>query len=240
MAKRTPKVSVDSEVVKLLPAQTDIETNSKINVSKAEMANILTVQIQENLIKEKEQIQLRANIAYKAFTDKERELKNTVEAKMRSAVGVNQNNRNYEYRATVYNLEAEKNHSYSRNVDYDRELAKGNKFRIVSSMSLHTEETIDGIKIKKSYEAYYEEYANVLNPFLDSLNAANRDLAEVNDRITKSKDTKYVNAQLNMGILASSKNGTQLVANIAKIAENLTNTTFAKKPEPALISNESI
>ena len=91
MAKRTPKVSVDSEVVKLLPAQTDIETNSKINVSKAEMANILTVQIQENLIKEKEQVQLRANLAYKAFTDKEIELKNTVEAKMRDTIGINQN-----------------------------------------------------------------------------------------------------------------------------------------------------
>lgn len=238
MAKRTPKVSVDSEVVKLLPAQTDIETNSKINVSKAEMANILTVQIQENLIKEKEQVQLRANLAYKAFTDKEIELKNTVEAKMRDTIGINQNNRNYEYRATVYNIETEKNHGYSRNVDHNRELAKGNKFRIVSSMNLHIEETIDRIRIKKSYEAFYEEYTNILNPFIDSLNAANKDLAEVNDRITKSKDTKYVNAQLNMGILASSKNGTQLVANIAKIAENLTNTTFAKKPEPVLLETK--
>lgn len=214
----------------LLPADSDIENKNKVTVNKAEMANILTIQIQESLQIELQQakktlnnLQAQLNTASKTALD--RAVENA--KKLITHKEFNKNSFAISHRI----LEIKQSYNINNKTKLAIERGVQQSIRVDIRADYMSDDKNVSMNISVSHEEFFDEGIN----FYKKIEQCNQVINDITERIQKANNTKYVQAQLNMGLLGSTKNGGTLVANIKEMAENLSKGIFAKNPDvPAL------
>lgn len=236
----TVSVPADQAAIAVLPNESNIQSDIKIGVSKAEMASILTIKIQESLQNEVDQAKNAIFLINQEISKVISKTQIEGEKKLRKKIPKFLEN-------SVWRFQCESVATDRISNPAEKELLK-NSLRMLLSVGnndvYNRDCTVvpleDEVTIKFQYVCISStEYVPGLKELKEKHRTAEEVLKEIESRRDKANDSKYVTAQLNMSILASSKNGDQLVKNMNSIANNLVNTVFSKKdPIPELTNSQ--
>lgn len=215
--------------VALLPSESDIKQENKVNVSKVEMANILIIQVQEELNQELAQAnKVLSKLEADRYSKYHQELSKAIEDAKKKITYKEFNKDKADITHRTTNL-CQQSHMLTQ----DMRDAIDRGVTIQFNIDIRSEYRNEGVSlsIKVAHNAYCESIIEVDK----KIKQCKEVIKDIETRIAKAGNGKYVQAQLNMGLLGSTKGGAALVANIKDMAANLSKGIFAKSPDvPAL------
>jgi len=213
----------------LIPVGSDINTPLEAKVTKAEVINILTVGIQQKLKVELDAAQL---VFDKALLDIKQEEDNTIEEIVKqlkktltneSPIFWNnvQNRSQYGLKINILQHEGLVMLTLERGKGYQKIDIEGGFMGI-------GQHSVD-YNIQKTNKDIIKAY--------ESIEKARKVLNEIRDRYKAAADNKFIKAQLDLALLANTKNGQELVNNVNSKIDQLTETFFRKNDTKALPVN---
>lgn len=232
MAKKKETPPQEEETIELLPKDTNIQSEVKLNVTKAEMSNILTIQIQEKLEKEIQDIYRKISALTAEKNSLIYKIKSEAIKDMTKVLPLGTKLEDYSVVCSDFIKDQDQIGSIKRSVDfatvtilltYNKSThAYGYKAPFINVDS-ETKISYAEVNIRRDVD---DKQLFKISKEIENLQ---EEINEVRNRLAKARDSKYVTAQLNLGILANTRNGTQVVENIQKMVEHLSSTVFSKK-----------
>lgn len=214
----------------LLPTDSDIENKNKVSVNKTEMANILTIQIQESLQQELNQAKKTLN---NLQTKLSIALKDTINRAVETAKKLVTYKEFDKDRLNITSRISDIKDGYNITIKTRKAIERGiqQSIHVDIRADYMSEDRNISLNFSASHQEFFEEGIN----FYKKIEQCTQVIKDIEERIQKAGNAKYVQAQLNMGLLSSTKNGGTLVANIKDMAASLSKGIFAKGADvPAL------
>lgn len=217
MVKKTTK-GITPSALALTTSTESANTQADFKVTKADMIGIISTNIIDSLEEEQKEINKQLSIIRDKLDIK---LKQVAEKELKYVLTVKDFNLNYENTTVIARIEDSR-----LKIDVDSP-GRYHKIRLNSSRIV-CQRTVNMYTHQFSC-TYYTVIPADIKPLVKELTSAQDQQLEIKNRLVKALNSKYINAQLNMSLLAGLKDGKEIIKNLGNMIEGLKDTIFAKE-----------